>query len=411
MLIKILGGYQTDFARNWLKEDVSIVEAFKECVSGALESSRLNASDIETIHVGNAAAELFLSQGHLGALAIEADTSLRGLPSARHEAACASGSIAALAASAEIEARRYEVALVIGIEQMKTVDPQKCGDFLGTAAWYEKEAKDIEFPFPKLFGKLGAEYIDRFNISHDYYSECQSYLSDLMFTNARLNQKAQSRIWDIASISDKLAARISPEITVKDCSQITDGAVAIIIASEQFAAKYAQNRGINLDSIPSIKGWGHTTAPIALSDKLSESRNTRYVLPHARKAIMDAYYRAGIAGHSCLDSYEFHDCFTTTSYASIDLVGLTKPGQNHVAIEKRWIEKDGLLPLNPSGGLIGAGHPVGATGVRQLLDSYLQISEKAGSYQVELKNKNVLAVNIGGSGTTTVATVIGKNEL
>ncbi|MBR96926.1 MAG: acetyl-CoA acetyltransferase [Dehalococcoidia bacterium] len=411
MLIKILGGYQTDFARNWLKEDVSIVEAFKECVSGALESSRLNASDIETIHVGNAAAELFLSQGHLGALAIEADTSLRGLPSARHEAACASGSIAALAASAEIEARRYEVALVIGIEQMKTVDPQKCGDFLGTAAWYEKEAKDIEFPFPKLFGKLGAEYIDRFNISHDYYSECQSYLSDLMFTNARLNQKAQSRIWDIASISDKLAARISPEITVKDCSQITDGAVAIIIASEQFAAKYAQNRGINLDSIPSIKGWGHTTAPIALSDKLSESRNTRYVLPHARKAIMDAYYRAGIAGHSCLDSYEFHDCFTTTSYASIDLVGLTKPGQNHVAIEKGWIEKDGLLPLNPSGGLIGAGHPVGATGVRQLLDSYLQISEKAGSYQVELKNKNVLAVNIGGSGTTTVATVIGKNEL
>ena len=410
-MIKILGGYQTDFARNWLKEDVSIVEAFKECVSGALESSRLNASDVETIHVGNAAAELFLSQGHLGALAIEADTSLRGLPSARHEAACASGSIAALAASAEIEARRYEVALVIGIEQMKTVDPQKCGDFLGTAAWYEKEAKDIEFPFPKLFGKLGAEYIDRFNISHDYYSECQSYLSDLMFTNARLNQKAQSRIWDIASISDKLAARISPEITVKDCSQITDGAVAIIIASEQFAAKYAQNRGINLDSIPSIKGWGHTTAPIALSDKLSESRNTRYVLPHARKAIMDAYYRAGIAGPSCLDSYEFHDCFTTTSYASIDLVGLTKPGQNHVAIEKGWIEKDGLLPLNPSGGLIGAGHPVGATGVRQLLDSYLQISEKAGSYQVELKNKNVLAVNIGGSGTTTVATVIGKNEL
>ena len=410
MLIKILGGYQTDFARNWLKEGVSIVEAFKECVSGALESSHLNARDIETIHVGNAAAEMFLSQAHLGALSIEADPSLRGLPSARHEAACASGSVAALAASAEIEAGRYDVALVIGIEQMKTVDPQKCGEFLGTAAWYEKEAKGIEFPFPKLFGQLGVAYMDRFGLDHDYYSECQSYLSDLMFDNARLNEKAQARNWDIANMSDKLSARISPEITVKDCSQITDGAVAIIIASDKFTTQYAKNRGCDLESIPSILGWGHTTAPIALSDKLSESENDTYVLPHARRAITDAYRRAGIAGHSSIDSYEFHDCFTTTSYASIDLVGLTKPGDNHLAIEKGWIEKDGLLPLNPSGGLIGAGHPVGATGVRQLLDSYLQVTEKAGPYQAQLKNKKVLAVNIGGSGTTTVATVIGTDK-
>ena len=410
MLIKILGGYQTDFARNWLKEGASIVDAFKECVSGALESSRLNARDVETIHVGNAAAELFLSQGHLGALSIEADSSLRGLPSARHEAACASGSVAALAASAELEAGRYDVALIIGIEQMKTVDPKKCGEFLGTAAWYEKEVMGLEFPFPKLFGQLGVAYMDRFGLNHDYYSECQSYLSDLMFDNARLNAKAQARNWDIATMSDKLNTRISPEITVKDCSQITDGAVAIIIASDKFAAQYAKTRDLELESIPSILGWGHTTAPIALSDKLSESENDTYVLPHARRAITDAYRRAGIAGHSSLDSYEFHDCFTTTSYASIDLVGVTKPGDNHLAIEKGWLERDGILPLNPSGGLIGAGHPVGATGVRQLLDSYLQVSEKAGPYQAEPKNKKVLAVNIGGSGTTTVATVIGKDK-
>ena len=230
-----------------------------------------------------------------------------------------------------------------------------------------------------------------------------------MFNNARLNGKAQTRDWDIENMSDKLTAKISPEISVRDCSQITDGAVALIIASDRFATEHAKTRGINSDSIPAILGWGHTTAPIALSDKLSESKNSRYVLPHARKAITDAYDRAGIDGHSSLDSYEFHDCFTTTSYASLDLVGLTEPGKNHNAIENGSIERDGLLPLNPSGGLIGAGHPVGATGVRQLLDSYLQVSEKAGPYQVKLKNKNVLAVNMGGSGTTTVATVIGMN--
>ena len=388
---------------------MSIVEAFKECVNGALESSHLNASDIQTIHVGNAAAELFLLQGHLGALAIEADSSLRGLPSVRHEAACASGSVATLAASAELEAGRYQVALVIGIEQMKTVDPLKCGEFLGTAAWYDREAKGIDFPFPKLFGQLGSEYIARFSLNNEHYAECQSYLSDLMFNNARLNGKAQTRDWDIENMSDKLTAKISPEISVRDCSQITDGAVALIIASDRFATEHAKTRGINSDSIPAILGWGHTTAPIALSDKLSESKNSRYVLPHARKAITDAYDRAGIDGHSSLDSYEFHDCFTTTSYASLDLVGLTEPGKNHNAIENGSIERDGILPLHPSGGLIGSGHPVGATGVRQLLDSYLQVSEKAGPYQVKLKNKNVLAVNMGGSGTTTVATVIGMN--
>lgn len=406
-LIRILGGYQTDFARNWLKEGGSIVDALKECISGALEATELNASAIETIHVGNAAAELFLSQAHLGALSLEADTSLRGLPSARHEAACASGGVAVLAATAELQAGRYEVAIVIGIEQMKTVNPETCGDFLGTASWYEKESKGFEFPFPKLFGKLGAEYMDRFNLQHDEYSECQDYLSSLMFKNARRNPNAQTRNWDIQAKSAKMDMRLSPEITVKDCSQITDGATAIVLATENYTRTHAKGRGLAVDSIPAILGWGHTTAPISLSDKLSESSNHAYVLPHARKAITDAYKRANISGPSELDAYEFHDCFTTTSYASIDLVGLTLPGENHKAIEGGWLEMHGKLPLNPSGGLIGAGHPVGATGVRQLLDSYLQVSGIADAYQVPMKQNRVLAVNIGGSGTTTVASVIG----
>ena len=145
----------------------------------------------------------------------------------------------------------------------------------------------------------------------------------------------------------------------------TDGAAALVLATEDYAREYAKERGIDIDSIPSVLGWGHTTAPLALADKLDESRGQEYVLPHARKAITDAFGRAGIAGPESLDAYEFHDCFTTTAYASFDLVGLTKPGENHMAIEEGWAEMGGKLPLNPSGGLIGAGHPVGATGVRQ----------------------------------------------
>ena len=409
-MVRILGGYQTDFARNWLKEGRDLPDVMAEAVTGALEASSLAAKDVGTIHVGNFAAELFSSQGHLGALVLEADPDLRGLPSARHEAACASGGVSLLAAWAEIDAGRYDVALLVGVEQMKTVSPSQGGEFLGTAAWYAREAQGVEFPFPKLFGRLGAEYIRRFEVPRDEYASHQAYLSDLMYRHARNNPFAQTREWDLDATAEKLDMRISPEITVRDCSQITDGAVAIVLASDSYAADHAAHEGLDPVNLPALLGWGHTTAPITIEDKLAESADDEYVLPHARKAITDAYSRAALSGPEALDACEFHDCFTTTAYAAVDLIGLTVPGDNTRAIEEGWLEMDGRLPLNPSGGLIGAGHPVGATGVRQVLDASRQVDGTAGDYQVGVDNGRVLTVNMGGSGTTTVTTVVGRAE-
>ena len=146
----ILGGYQTDFARNWMRQGQQIPDILTEIVEGALEETGVPAHEIETGHVGNFAAELYAMQGHLGAFLVQTHPAFRGLPTSRHEAACASGSMAILAASAEIEAGRYDVALVAGIEHMKTVDAAAGGEFLGTAAWYEKEAKGVAFPFGAL---------------------------------------------------------------------------------------------------------------------------------------------------------------------------------------------------------------------------------------------------------------------
>ena len=105
--VYVLGGYQTDFARNWSKENKHIVAMIVEAVSGGLQETGLDPQDIEVGHVGNFAAELYCMQGHLGSMLLEVDPALSGLPTSRHEAACASGSIALLAASAEIEAERY----------------------------------------------------------------------------------------------------------------------------------------------------------------------------------------------------------------------------------------------------------------------------------------------------------------
>ena len=405
--VYVLGGYQTDFARNWTKENKHFSALMREAVLGALERCGIAPEEVQSAHVGNFAAELYCMQGHLGAFFTEVDPAFSGIPTSRHEAACASGSIALLAASAEIEAGRYDLQAVVGIEQMKTVSAAQGGAYLGTAAWYDEEARDIEFPFPKLFGRLGDEYDARYGLNDEYLAE----ISKINYENAKLNPNAQTRTWymnkehALCRTDDNPA--VGGRIRIADCSQVTDGAVCVFLASRDYAERYARGTGQRLEELPRIKGWGHNTARLRFADKVAESRDERFVLPHVRSTITSAMERAGIADVSGIDGIETHDCFTTSEYMAIDHFGITEPGESWKAVEEGWLEIDGKHPINPSGGLIGAGHPVGATGVRQLLDATLQVSGQAGDYQVE-GARNFQTLNIGGSGTTSVSFVVGR---
>ena len=402
----VLGGYQTDFGRNWTKEKKHFAAMMREAVLGAVEATNIDPRDIQVAHVGNFAAELYCHQGHLGAFFVEVDPIFSGLPTARHEAACASGSIALLAATAELQAGWYDLACVVGIEQMKTVSAAEGGDFLGTAAWYEQEAKGVEFPFPKLFGRLGDEYDKRYGLKDEHLAA----ISATNYSNAKLNPNAQTRTWYMnkahACSRDEHNAAVGGRIHIADCSQVTDGAAAVFLASRAYAERFAKSRGIPLESIPRIKGWGHHTSRLRFEDKVAESKNSEYVLPHVRATVTDAWRRAGIADVAGIDGIETHDCFTTSEYMAIDHFGITRPGESWKAVEEGWIDLEGKIPINPSGGLIGAGHPVGATGVRQLLDGYRQVTGTAGDYQVE-GAKDFQTLNIGGSGTTSVSFIIG----
>ena len=404
--VYVLGGFQTDFARNWTKENKHFSALMRESVLGALERCEIAPEEVQSAHVGNFAAELYCMQGHLGAFFTEVHPAFSGLPTSRHEAACASGSIALLAASAEIEAGRYDLQAVVGIEQMKTVSAAKGGSYLGTAAWYEQEAEGVEFPFPKLFGKLGDEYDKRYGLKDEHLAE----ISRLNYDNAKLNPLAQTRNWymnkDHALVRTEDNAAVGGRIRISDCSQVTDGAVTVFLASREYAERYARGRGLRLEQIPRIKGWGHHTARLRFADKVEESKNAEYVLPHVRATITDAWKRAGVADVHGVDGIETHDCFTTSEYMAIDHFGITAPGESWKAVESGVLEIDGKHPINPSGGLIGAGHPVGATGVRQVLDAVLQVTGQAGAYQVE-GAKNFQTLNIGGSGTTSCSFIIG----
>lgn len=403
----ILGGYQTDFSQNWLRNGLDLFDVFKDTVHKGLEVVKLSPHDIDVAHVGNFTAELFCSQGHLGAFFSASDPAFYGIPASRHEAACASGSIATLAAASEIESGRYNLAAVIGIEQMRNVSGEQAAQYIGgPAMWSGHEFQDVDFPWPYIFSELTNEYNKRYGIDQKHLSR----IAEINFSNAKKNPNAQTKNWRFTENSFKNHDIENPVIegnTRKmDCGQITDGAAIIFLASDERAKEYAKSRNIDIDEIPYIKGWGHKTGPISYQEKMEFSKNKDYIFPHVKETIEDAFRRANFSGVDDLDGIETHDCFTSTEYMAIDHFGITKAGESWKAIEQGEIEIGGRIPINPSGGLIGLGHPVGATGVRMLLDTYKQCFGIAGDYQVEGAN-NFATLNIGGSATTVVSFVVG----
>ena len=402
----ILGGAQSDFARNLEREGGGLFELFRDVAEAGFAATGIEPKEVETAHVGNFVGELFGGQGQLGGFFGHVHPDLAGIPTSRHEAACASGSIAILAASAEIEAGRYGLALVLGIELMRNVPGERAAEYLGSAAWAGREAQDARYLWPYMFSQVADEYGERFGLDRAHLRG----ISENNFANAKRNPNSQTRGWktDAAFFSDDDQANppIEGSLRKADCGQVTDGAAAIFLASREVAKAYAKRRDIPMDSIPRIKGWGHSTAPLLYSTKVSGSRGQPYVFPTVRKAMMDALGRAGMADIYSCDGVEVHDCFSITEYMAIDHFGITPPGESWRAVEDGTIALGGKLPVNPSGGLIGLGHPVGATGVRMALDSWRQVTGNAGDYQVE-GAKNFATFNVGGSATTSVSFVIG----
>ncbi len=403
----ILGGAQTDFSRNFSREGKSIFDMMSETVESGLDSTGLDAKEIETAHVGNFVAELFCDQGQLGGFFAAIRPEFNGLPAGRHEAACASGSLALLAASAEIEAGRYDVACVLGVEMMRNVPGEMAARHLGAACWRGREAENVRYVWPAMFNSLMDEYDRRYGIDYRHLGE----IARINYENARSNPNAHTRKWTFGNnaftADDDENPVIEGRIRRQDCGQVTDGAAVVFLASRRFAEEFSRKRGLSADDLSTLDGFGHRTATMRLEDKLSDSRDSDYVFPHVRGAITDAFRRSDIGGVDDLDLIEVHDCFSMTEYMTIDHFGITAPGESFKAVEAGAIRKTGRIPINPSGGLIGLGHPVGATGVRMALDAHKQVTGTAGGYQVD-DARRAATLNIGGSATTTVCTVISR---
>lgn len=394
----ILGGVQSDFARHLARENREVADLVGELVDGALADARVEAADIQSIHVGNAFGQLFTGQGHLGAMPATVRPSLWGVPATRYEAACASGSMAALGAMAQLAAGYCDVALVLGVEQERNVPGDQAARHLAAAAWVGHEGQTARYLWPSMFSALGDAYAERWGLRREHLVA----IAKKNLANARKNPLAQTRAWSFddavlgAAGDDPRNPTVEGRLQRYDCAQVTDGGAAIVVASPRFATEWAQRRGLSLDKLARVAGWGHRTVGLPLDAKLA--RSGTLLFPHVADAVADARRRAGIS-RDAIDAYEVHDCFTTTEYMAIDHLGLTPPGESWRAVETP------TTPINPSGGLIGGGHPVGATGIRMLLDASRQVTRTAGACQVD-GARRVQTLNLGGSAATVASFVV-----
>lgn len=391
--VYVVGAARTDFRRNIRKEGKTIRNLIVEAGAAAIADAGIEAGAVESAVVGNFAGGLFTRQLHLGAFVTEIDSALRGIPTMHVEAACASGGVAVLTGAHQIMGGLRDVVLVIGAEQQKTMPPAEGADVLGAAAHYSEERPQYgTFMFPKLFARIAQVYSERYGLTEAQLAK----VAVKNRANARLNPLAQTRETALtaeeASTASDANPVIAPPLKVSDCSQITDGAAALVLCSERFLHTLGPRRTARL------LGCGHTT------DFLSLERKEVPDFPIAAKAAAQAYAMAGV-GPGDIHGAEVHDCFSISEIVQYELLGFAAPGKGAELLESGATSLPaGRCPVNAGGGLLGDGHPVGATGVRQVVEAYQQLTGTAGARQIA-GAKRFLTCNIGGSLTTTVVMI------
>jgi acetyl-CoA acetyltransferase len=298
---------------------------------------------------------------------------------------------------------------VVGAEQQKTMSSLDGADVLGAAADYHNEKPEYgDFMFPKLFGRIAQIYIDKYGATENDLAQ----VAWKNYAHAKLNPLAQMRDADLtldcaSQVSDKNPS-VAPPLKVSDCSQITDGAASVLLVS----GKYLEKIGRDKNKTARLLGFGHTTDYLPLDKKDAPTFST------ARKAAQQAFHMAKLTPRD-IQGAEVHDCFSITEIVAYEILGLAESGKGvdlvksgattlpQVRNEKTSGKYPFKIPVNSGGGLIADGHPVGATGVRQVFDAYQQLTEQAGARQIE-NVKKFLTFNMGGSLTTSVAMIWGR---
>ena len=358
-----------------------------EVVPQALDHAGIAPEDVDGIFVG-VFNNGFARQDFQGALVAMGDERFAHTPATRYENACATGSAAMHGAMDFIESGRGRIALVVGAEKMTATPNVEVGDIL-LGCSYRKEEAEVQGGFAGLFGQIADKYFQRYGDR----SEELAMIAAKNHGNGVANPYAHMRKdFDTAfcnTISDK-NPRVAGPLRRTDCSLVSDGAAVLVLADEETAAGMARAIAFR--------------ARAQANDVMAMSHRDVLEFRGARMAWAKAFEQSGLTLDD-LSLVESHDCFTIAELIEYEAMGLAEPGEGHRVIREGVTQKDGRLPVNPSGGLKAKGHPIGATGVSMHVMAAMQLAGEAEGMQIpDAKLAGVF--NMGGAAVANSVSIM-----
>jgi acetyl-CoA acetyltransferase len=362
------------------------------------------AGNIDEGVIGNFMAARFNNQGNLAALIPAIDEGLRWKPCTRVEGACCSGALALVAGVKSVLAETAEMALVVGVEVQNTVKAIYGADILATAGWARERKNGHAYFFPSKFSDRAGAYFERYGRERTRRGMARWFRNAI--ENARLCPTAQEytnavKDLEALALSEPTPSSFVDHLNVYDCSKVSDGASAIAIASEEGLRR----AGLTPADAVEVVAIGQVQADLTRPpEDLTQLETTR-------RAVEQALDAAGIKA-SDLGTVETHDCFTIAGVMATEAIGLAAPGEGPDFIVAGHTARDGRVPFNTTGGLIGWGHPTGATGVHQAVTIWEQLTGRADHNQIPISPSRPygLTVNMGGDDKTLVAIVYRRGK-
>ncbi|MCZ6557010.1 MAG: hypothetical protein O7A69_04435 [SAR324 cluster bacterium] len=381
------------------RENPSLEEHLVAAVQALIKNENIDPTLIQRGFVGNFAGELFSKQGFLGAMVARADPRLAGIGFARMEAACASGGVSLVSGVEAIQAG-LDLVLVVGAEVQTTVRAREGADFLARAAHYESERGIDDFTFPALLTRRTKAYKEAYGLS----DRDLAHFSVKAYANANRNPLAHMKAVKMTLEQAESASDSNPNflgnpelkehLRMSDCSQVSDGAAALLLASAEGLRKLDRA----MKDCVQVRSYGICTNPLGQVQDLLR-------LDTAAGAVQEAMSDGSITP-SDVQVAEVHDCFTIAELLMYEAIGFAEQGKGAELVLSGRTTLEGDIPVNTGGGLVGFGHPVGATGVKQVAEIYRQMKGLCGDYQIHKDVDTGLTVNMGGDDRTVVSFVL-----